>query len=232
MSVIVFSLSNMSLFSQKKIISVKNKNKEIDFINRGLYRTAQEQFSFFVEFFDKYDIPYFLEGGTLLGVVRDKKLLPWDHDIDFSINLDSLDAIMKLKWHLLFKGYIFSIRRSKITKKPFKKGDITIIKLKPLTQYFLALFFKKYHEKMVIVDLFIKRDYEDYSYWQAMNSIMRAPNQHYKSHEVMKYDDKKVKLPYNFKDYLTSKYGDWSKPVKEWRCGDDEKTIVFKIDVN
>jgi len=32
--------------------------------------------------FDKYDIEYWLDCGALLGAVRDRKLIPWDHDID------------------------------------------------------------------------------------------------------------------------------------------------------
>lgn len=34
---------------------------------------------------DQHNIPYYLEGGTLLGIVRDGDLLPWDGDLDISI---------------------------------------------------------------------------------------------------------------------------------------------------
>jgi phosphorylcholine metabolism protein LicD len=42
------------------------------------------------EFLEKNNIPYHLEGGTLLGIVRDNDLLPWDHDVDLSISVEDL----------------------------------------------------------------------------------------------------------------------------------------------
>ena len=35
--------------------------------------------------FDKNDIEFWIEGGTLLGIIRDKKLISWDTGIDLCI---------------------------------------------------------------------------------------------------------------------------------------------------
>jgi lipopolysaccharide cholinephosphotransferase len=37
------------------------------------------------EVFKKYDINFWLNGGTLLGIVRNKHLIPWDNDIDLGV---------------------------------------------------------------------------------------------------------------------------------------------------
>jgi hypothetical protein len=37
------------------------------------------------EVFDKFGITFWLDGGTLLGAVRDGKLIEWDKDVDLSI---------------------------------------------------------------------------------------------------------------------------------------------------
>ncbi len=38
-----------------------------------------------VKILDETNINYWVDGGTLLGIIRDNQLLPWDYDIDFSV---------------------------------------------------------------------------------------------------------------------------------------------------
>jgi len=45
---------------------------------------------------DKHNIEYWLDEGTLLGAVREKKLIEWDHDIDLSIWYKDLSKITPL----------------------------------------------------------------------------------------------------------------------------------------
>ena len=35
------------------------------------------------EVLDEHNIEFWLECGTLLGAVRDSKIMPWEHDLDF-----------------------------------------------------------------------------------------------------------------------------------------------------
>lgn len=42
---------------------------------------------------DKHNIHYWLDDGTLLGAVREKKLVPWDHDIDLGMWFSDIEKI-------------------------------------------------------------------------------------------------------------------------------------------
>jgi lipopolysaccharide cholinephosphotransferase len=52
-----------------------------------------------------YNITYWAEGGTLLGAVRHKGIIPWDEDADFQVlDIDEF-KIMKIKFILSRLGY-------------------------------------------------------------------------------------------------------------------------------
>ena len=38
-----------------------------------------------IDILNEYKINYWICHGTLLGIIRDKKLIPWDQDIDIGV---------------------------------------------------------------------------------------------------------------------------------------------------
>jgi len=45
--------------------------------------------------FDKSNLTYFIEGGSLLGAVRHQDMIPWDDDIDVSFLLNDYDKLVE-----------------------------------------------------------------------------------------------------------------------------------------
>ena len=44
----------------------------------------------------KSNVTYWIEGGTLLGAIRDNKLIPWDHDLDLGMKFFNQNQMIKL----------------------------------------------------------------------------------------------------------------------------------------
>jgi len=179
-----------------------------------------------VDFLENENINYHLEGGTLLGLVRDKELLPWDHDVDLSISVDDSKKFAKKRWKLFLKGYRVTTRKMHRDIGAFKKGQYRIFKVKQLLPSIIKWAFPVVKRFMVVADVFVKASDNQFTYWQAMNKIMRVDKKYYSNHEIIEYNGLKLKAPFEYKNYLTEKFGDWKIPIKDWKCEKDEKTII------
>lgn len=167
---------------------------------------------------DKYDIPYHLEGGTLLGIVRDNGLLPWDDDLDISIPSGYEFRLPKALRFLQLKGW-------RVDKRKYYRFDhldisgIRVFKIRDRSRGMLNMGHS-------YLDIFIKVTNGQYTYWQAKKKLMRVCSSYYQGHDIIEFKGRQLKAPKKHKDYLTEKYGDWTQPVEVWNCSSDEKTIV------
>jgi len=93
--IIILSWAYNQIKSQ--LLSVGVSNNVISSINKRLVtisvfkepdvrQIAMAFISDLCKFADGRRLKLFIEAGTLLGIVRDKDLIPWDTDIDFSIH--------------------------------------------------------------------------------------------------------------------------------------------------
>jgi len=185
---------------------------------------AEKTLSLLGRFFERNNIDYILEGGTLLGIVRENRLLPWDTDIDISIRSDQVEKVKKQLWKFWVRGYKTRIKRFKKDIGPFKRGDIRIIKIQ---KHFL------YVKKYELLDIFVKYKVDD-EYLNIVGKkpaiIRNFPAKYMENMEVISFKGQKYKAPINKEEYLTSIYGDWRVPVKEWDYTKDNKRVKAVLD--
>ena len=65
---------------------------DIDKMQKYLLATLDE----FIRVCNKYNLEWFADGGTLLGAVRDGKMIPWDDDIDIVMPRNSYNKFITL----------------------------------------------------------------------------------------------------------------------------------------
>ena len=161
-----------------------------------------------------------LEAGTLLGIVRENRLLPWDNDMDITITSDNLDKLLAVKWKFPFYGYSAKVHYYRRDTGPFKKGLVRMIKVKEL-KFFLF-------KGVKLLDIFVKYPIGDEYQWTV--SIKRpvlkgVPKRFYDERTELIYDNRKYSVPKDYEGYLECHYGDWRTPVKNWDFRTDDQSV-------
>lgn len=128
--------------------------------------------------FNNCNIEYWIEGGTLLGIRRENRLLPWDNDIDFSIKSTQLDNIESFIKALKEEGYRVKLRHFESTNSYFKNNDLRMIKIRE--KKFFGLI-----KGSVCADIFIKYPNEDKHYWEIANKTKNVPSRFYEKFSVL-----------------------------------------------
>ena len=182
-----------------------------------------------VTYLDSRGVDYHLEGGTLLGLVRDGELIEWDFDLDLSIRKGSAEKVWKGRYLLWLKGYRMTMRKSRINYGPILQGDIRMLKVKSIFWSLAAIFSSALRKRLLVTDIFVKFNDGKEAFWIAKDRIMKTSAIHYAGHETVYYQGLNYSVPVDYRGYLTHKYGGWKIPVREWNCANDEKTVIEGI---
>ena len=106
--------STMVKIDQIEIIGEENKKKMVNTIRK------------LVKIFEKFNIEYMAEGGTLLGLIRHKGLIPWDDDIDLSVPEKYSDIFIKEEFINELKKNNLGIAKHWVGYKIFPLDGINI----------------------------------------------------------------------------------------------------------
>jgi phosphorylcholine metabolism protein LicD len=194
--------------SVSKIIKIELNEQNINDYNLSeIYLNELKiLFTNVIKILDKYNIKYWIDGGTLLGCVRDKSQIPYDNDTDLGVMKKDFDKIYKIENEFTSLGYLF-----KVENKLF----IKIISNKIGIKY-------EHIEKTIVpcVDIVMHEIVKENGISKVLISDINFrklyPNSfHYLSHLLpLKryfYSDIVVMGPKNPYPYLNRQYPEWDK---------------------
>ncbi len=193
----VLQLKNrLELVIEKNVLNEVSSNAESN-INNWSALAGQALLDLHLLFSSK-EIEFFLVSGTLLGVVRDNKIL--DHDYDIDIGVDESYSFNDIVSAFSCTGLFYMLENK-----------------------FNNLFVSFMHVNGVKVDVFVHYDLEGkyrhrtrYVAWD--NSKFTLTKKFFLGEYFL--------IPDNPNNYLTENYGDWSLPVESYNTYLDTPNLV------
>jgi hypothetical protein len=172
-----------------------------------------------------HEVPHYIDAGTLLGVYRDNALIPWDDDLDFSVDADHLTHTIKVIEQQLSKmleitGVTWTLHQyiNHQTYGAVPIGAIRALKLLPYDGC----------ETFPGIDFFVKYIQGEYMDYCLASRGFRMPSNHFSDMQSHTFAGGEVSLPNHVEAYLEGHYGDWQTPQKEWSLSQVKSATVFK----
>ena len=167
-------------------------------------------------------MPFWLEGGTLLGIVRENRILPWDNDLDLSILAEHEPRLQRALRKIRRGGFRVSRRVFDEESPPFPAGGSRIFKIRRKRWFGLR-------RGEVVLDIFVKYTEGEDCFWligPKKRVRKSVPVRFYRDLGAIQFRGRSYPAPKDVEGYLTQRYGDWRTPREDWDSFTDEPTIL------
>ncbi|PHM47220.1 LicD family protein [Xenorhabdus miraniensis] len=187
------------MIARKSRILIKNKDQ---FLHR------------LCKFFDNNNYTYWLEYGTMLGAVRDHKIISHDYDIDISI--------LQNEWTLSIRKELAKMNIFLI--KEFRVDGEVIEETYDFNGINLDIFYSKLINNNLMTPIF--RPFDNFN-WKESIQKYGGVELYYFINEFdgfisIDLESLKMKIPKNYHSHLISYYGDnYMIPIPNWKGEND-----------
>ncbi len=169
---------------------------------------------------DEHGVRYWLDFGTLLGIVRENRILPWDDDMDISVFEEDRWKVEKIVLPTIKKKlYRVYTRYFSQEDSVLNKGDIRAFRVRNSRFGFMRGFVK--------IDIFVMYKNTDSYYWYELGAKHKLPSEYLQELDTIEFNGKTYSKPKNHDAYLTHHYGDWRTPNKDFDAQfDNHRTLA------
>jgi len=199
----------------KKVIKATPTIK-IKLHEKKYHQRMKNMLLYTIDILKENNIPHWLEAGTLLGIVRDGDLIPWDYDADLGIPEEYAQKVLNL-WGKFFPKYLV---KKKPINSPWLPGDTRVVKIKTPWEKLKQINFH--------IDLFCLYHVGKFHRWIDTNALKQVDEKFHSNLETIIWEGREIHTPSHVDEYLTLRYGDWRTPKKDYDAGLHDCSIAEK----
>lgn len=181
-----------------------------------------------IDIFDEKGIRYWVDDGTLLGIIRDGDLIPWDNDIDLGIAGECAPVVLNLRHRFLprymlmrqtgYTGWLPADCEQIKVGIPWRQARKNLRKILPgLSQ-----------KPLPWGDLIAKYRVGDHYHWIDCGMLKKISADFYEKLDTIKWEGRTIYIPSNVEKYLHIRYGNWREPDPGFNPGISDGTIAEK----
>jgi len=201
--------------SEEKIEIFSTNYDKMQFQNNETLYISEALMLDIANLFNENSISYHIDHGTLLGLIRDGKILPWDIDIDFAIPFEEKDRVLEV-----LDNYLINYKNkysSTNNWEYFIVEGIVDLKKDTHTPLYITIINKEDHkENNIGLDLHIKYTFEQDLCWVIAQRRLTVTKNLCFPTKKFKFKNTILKIPNNADGYMRELYGNWEVPDKSW----------------
>lgn len=155
-------------------------------------------------------VPHYYTFGTLLGIARDGRLIPWDDDIDIAVFSQDVQAIKEM----LLKNVneLEEIFDLKMYTRNYLDGRVASVSIDCYEND--KKLFNINLDCMYVDGELVKQELND------------TPFKFFEGYDELPFENSKIRVPKNYKKYLEYTYGEWGVVKKNTSFADN--TLSFR----